>query len=67
VSLAHVARVVPRLVDLGIVERHDVPPAVLVKLVPEHLASRAILTLANLRHAFLEELGEAHSAWIQLR
>jgi predicted nucleotidyltransferase len=56
VSLAHVARVVPRLVELGVVERHDVPPAVLVKLVPEHLASRAVLMLADLRSTFLEEL-----------
>lgn len=59
VSLAHVARIVPRLVELGVVERHDVPPAVLVKLVPEHLASRAILMLADLRHAFLQELRES--------
>lgn len=56
VSLAHVARIVPRLVELGLVERRDVPPAVLVKLVPEHLASRAILMLADLRHTFLEEV-----------
>ena len=56
VSLAHVARVVPRLVELGVVERHDVPPAVLVKLVPEHLASRAILLLADLRPTFVQEL-----------
>jgi predicted nucleotidyltransferase len=59
VSLAHAARVVPRLVDLGVVERHEVPPAVLVRLVREHLASRAVLALADLRHAFLEELRES--------
>ena len=59
VSLAHVARVIPRLAELGVVERRDVPPAVLVRLVPEHLASRAILILADLRHAFLDELGES--------
>jgi predicted nucleotidyltransferase len=59
VSLAHVARVVPRLVELGVVERHDVPPTVLVRLVPEHLASRAILLLNDLRHTFLEELSES--------
>jgi predicted nucleotidyltransferase len=59
VSLAHVARLVPRLVELGVVERHDVPPAVLVKLVPEHLASRAILMLADLRHTFLAELRDS--------
>ena len=59
VSLAHVSRMVPRLVELGVVERRDVPPAVLVKLVPEHLAARAVLMLADLRHAFLEELSES--------
>lgn len=56
VSLAHVARIVPRLVDLGVVERREVPPAVLVRLVPAHLAARALLTLADLRRAFLDEL-----------
>lgn len=56
VSLAHAARIIPRLVELGVVERRDVPPAVLVKLVPEHLAARAVLALSDLRHAFLEEL-----------
>jgi predicted nucleotidyltransferase len=58
VSLAHAARIVPRLVDLGVVERRDVPPAVLVRLVPEHLAARAVLALADLRHSLLEELRE---------
>lgn len=59
VSLAHAARIVPRLVELGIVERRDVPPAVLVKLVPEHVAARAVLALTDLRHAFLDELRES--------
>ena len=59
VSLAHAARIVPRLVELGLVERRDVPPAVVVKLVPEHLASQPILMLADLRHAFLKELRES--------
>ena len=59
VSLAHVARVVPRLVTLGVVERRDVPPAVMVRLNVEHLASRAILMLSNLHHSFLEELRES--------
>jgi predicted nucleotidyltransferase len=59
VSLAHAARIVPRLVDLGVVERREVPPAVLVRLVPEHLAARAVLALADLRQAFLEELRES--------
>jgi DNA-binding MarR family transcriptional regulator len=59
VSLAHAARIVPRLVELGVVERRDVPPAVLVKLVPEHLAARAVVALSDLRHMFLEELRES--------
>jgi predicted nucleotidyltransferase len=58
VSLAHAARIVPRLVDWGVVERREVPPAVLVRLVPEHLASQAVLALADLRHAFLGEMRE---------
>jgi hypothetical protein len=59
VSLAHVARVVPRLVDLGVVERRDVPPAVLVRLVADNLAVRVLLALADLRHALLDELRES--------
>jgi predicted nucleotidyltransferase len=59
VSLAHVARVVPRLVELGLVERREIPPAVLVRLVPENLAARALLALSDLRHALLEELQES--------
>jgi len=59
VSVAHAARIVPRLVELGVVKRREVPPAVLVRLVREHLASRAVLALADLRHAFLEELRES--------
>jgi hypothetical protein len=56
VSLAHVARVVPRLVELGVVERRDVPPAVLVRLVRDNLAARLVAALGDLRHALLDEL-----------
>jgi predicted nucleotidyltransferase len=56
VSLAHVARIVPRLVDLGVVERRDVPPAALVRLTPDNLAARGIVALAELRHTLLDEL-----------
>jgi predicted nucleotidyltransferase len=62
VSLAHVARIVPRLVELGLVERREVPPAVLVRLVPEHLAARALLALTDVRHALLLELRESARA-----
>ena len=43
VSLAHVARIVPRLVELGVVERRDVPPAALVRLVHDNLAARLVV------------------------
>jgi predicted nucleotidyltransferase len=56
VSLAHAARVVPRLVELGMVDRREVPPSVLVRIVPEHLAVRPLLALAGLRDSLLEEL-----------
>ncbi|HZJ27002.1 MAG TPA: nucleotidyltransferase domain-containing protein [Acidimicrobiia bacterium] len=56
VSLAHAARVVPRLVEFGMVERREAPPSVLVRIVPEHLAVRPLLALAGLRDALLEEL-----------
>jgi nucleotidyltransferase-like protein/IclR-like helix-turn-helix domain-containing protein len=56
VSLAHVARVVPRLVELGVVDRRDVPPAALVRLARDNLAARLIAALGDLRQALLEEL-----------
>jgi hypothetical protein len=56
VSLAHTARIVPRLVDLGVLERREVPPAVLVRLARENLAARCIVELAGLRQDLLDEL-----------
>lgn len=56
VSLAHAARVVPRLVQLGMVDRREVPPSVLVRIVSEHLAVRPLLALAGLRDVLLDEL-----------
>jgi hypothetical protein len=58
VSLAHAARITPRLVRLGVIERREVRPAVLVRLVPENLGARVLLALADLRHTLLEELRE---------
>jgi hypothetical protein len=58
VSLAHTARIVPRLVELGVVERREVPPSVLVRLVPDNLAARVLLSLADVRVTLLEELRE---------
>ena len=57
VSLAQASRIMPGLVELGIVERRDVPPAALFRLVGEHVASRAVLAVARARTAVLDEVG----------
>jgi DNA-binding transcriptional ArsR family regulator len=61
VSIAQVSRVLPGLVDLGILERREVPPSSLFRLVPEHVATRALLELADARNAVLTEMGRAAS------
>ena len=57
VSLAQASRLMPGLVELGIVERRDVPPAALFRLVEDHIASRAVLAVARARTSVLQELG----------
>jgi predicted nucleotidyltransferase len=57
VSLAQASRVMPRLVELGMVERRDVPPTALFRLVEEHVASRVVVAVARSRTAVLDELG----------
>jgi predicted nucleotidyltransferase len=56
VSQAQASRVLPGLVELGVVERREVPPASLFRLVPEHIASRALLALARSSDKVLEEV-----------
>ncbi len=56
VSQAQASRVLPGLVDLGAVERREVPPASLFRLVHEHVASRALLTLARSTDTVIEEI-----------
>jgi DNA-binding transcriptional ArsR family regulator len=55
-SPAQVSRVLPKLVDLGMVDRRDVPPAALFCLVEDHVAVRAVLALARARDAVVSEL-----------
>lgn len=57
VSQAQASRVLPGLVDLGLIERRDVPPASLFRLVAEHVASRAVLALARSTDTVLDEIG----------
>lgn len=56
VSVAQASRVLPTLVELGLVERREVPPSALFRLVGEHIASHAILALTRAREAVLEDL-----------
>ena len=62
ISQAQASRLLPDLVALGVVERREVPPASLFRLVPEHVASRALLALARSTDAVLDEMGRLASA-----
>jgi DNA-binding transcriptional ArsR family regulator len=57
VSQAQVSRVLPVLVELGVVERREVPPSSLFRLVPEHVASCAIVSLTRSTDTVFDELG----------
>lgn len=57
VSLAQASRVLARLVELGVVERRDVPPSSLFRLVHEHVAVGPLLALARGRDALIRQMG----------
>jgi hypothetical protein len=57
VSQAQASRLLPGLVELGMVERQEVPPASLFRLVPEHVASRALLALARSADTVFDQIG----------
>jgi predicted nucleotidyltransferase len=59
VSLAQASRVLPGLVELGLVERREVPPSSQFRLVRTHIAARAVLELAAARETVLTEIGHA--------
>jgi predicted nucleotidyltransferase len=61
VSQAQASRVLPRLVELGVVERREVPPASLFRLVPEHVAARLLLGLARATEHVLDDIGRLAS------
>lgn len=62
VSAPQASRVLRRLVDLGVVERRDVPPAALFRLAADNLAARFVADLADVRPRFLEQLRDAVKA-----
>jgi predicted nucleotidyltransferase len=59
VSLAQTSRLLPELAALGILERSEVPPSTVYRLVEDNVASRAIKQLARAHGLVLAELGEA--------
>lgn len=59
VSTGQASAVLATLVELGLVERRDVPPVALFRLAREDLAGRLIADLANLRQALVAELRAA--------
>lgn len=62
ISQAQASRLLPDLVTLGVVERREVPPASLFRLVPEHIASRLLLALASATDTVLDEMGQLAGA-----
>ncbi len=56
VSAAQASRVLPRLVELGVVERREVPPSSLYRLVRENLMARAVVDLVDARERTIERL-----------
>ena len=62
VSLAQASRVMPGLVKLGLVERHEVPPSSLFLLLRSNVAAQAIMGLARSRDNALEQIGAATAA-----
>jgi predicted nucleotidyltransferase len=59
VSGAQASRVMPGLVDLGLVARREVPPSSQFRLIREHIAAQAILDLARSREIALSRIGAA--------
>ena len=57
VSPAEASRILPRLSQLGIVQRRDVPPSALFRFVQENVASQFVHALSRSRDHVLAELG----------
>ena len=56
VSVAQASRVLPGLVELGVIERREIPPSSMFRLIPEHIATRALLDLYSARHNVIAEM-----------
>ena len=61
VSVAQASRVMPGLVELGLVERREIPPSSQFRLIRENVAAQAIIELARSREAAFSQIGSAAS------
>jgi predicted nucleotidyltransferase len=59
VSPAQASRVMPGLVDLGIVERYEVPPSSQFLLVRSNVAAQAVIELSRSQETASERMGRA--------
>ena len=59
VSPAQASRVLPGLVELGLVERREVPPSSLFQLNRENIAAQVVIRLARSHDTALEAIGAA--------
>src|SRR5260370_29062545 len=57
ISSAQAARILPRLVELGLVESQSSPPSILYAFVPDHVAARPLQAFTRLALNFVEQLG----------
>jgi predicted nucleotidyltransferase len=62
VSPAQASRVLPGLVDLGVVDRYEVPPSSQFLLARANVAARAVIELARSKEAAIESLRLAAAA-----
>ena len=62
VSVAQASRILPPLVESGLVERRDVPPSSLFRLAREHVAAGPLLVLSRARDVVITEMGIAAGA-----
>ncbi len=61
VSVAQASRVLPRMVELGLVERREFPPSSQFRLVRSHVAARAVIELSRSRDTVLKIAGDSAS------
>lgn len=66
VSPAQVSRVLPQLVEIGLVERREAPPSSLFRLVPDHIVTGPLLRIARARDGVIEEMASVASTLLKV-